>query len=59
MMTTPTTAIKNEIRELIHLQIEIFGQPAPLTSCLASPRSAVPPGWRSSGNGKFARLRQA
>lgn len=32
MMTTPATAIKNEIRELIHAQIEIFGQPAPLTS---------------------------
>lgn len=32
MMTTPATAIKNEIRELIHVQIEIFGQPAPLTS---------------------------
>jgi hypothetical protein len=32
MMTTPATAIKNEIRDLIHVQIEIFGQPAPLTS---------------------------
>jgi hypothetical protein len=31
-MTTPATAIKDEIRELIHVQIEIFGQPAPLTS---------------------------
>jgi hypothetical protein len=32
MMTTPATAIKNEIRELIHAQIEIFAQPAALTS---------------------------
>ena len=32
MMTTPATAIKNEIRELIHAQIEIFGQPTALTS---------------------------
>jgi hypothetical protein len=32
MMTTPANAIKNEIRGLIHVQIEIFGQPAPLTS---------------------------
>ena len=31
MMTTPASAIKNEIRELIHAQIETFGQPAPLT----------------------------
>ena len=32
MMTTPANAIKDEIRELIHEQIERFGQPAPLTS---------------------------
>jgi hypothetical protein len=32
MMTTPASAIKSEIRELIHVQIEIFGQPAPSTS---------------------------
>ena len=32
MMTTPASAIKIEIRELIHVQIEMFGQPAPLTS---------------------------
>jgi hypothetical protein len=32
MMTTPASAIKNEILELIQVQIEIFGQPAPLTS---------------------------
>ena len=31
-MTTPAIAIKNEIRDLIHEQIEVFGQPAPLTS---------------------------
>ena len=31
-MTTPAIAIRNEIRELIHEQIERFGQPAPLTS---------------------------
>jgi len=31
MMTTPAAAIKNEIRELIHLQIEVFGQPTRLT----------------------------
>jgi len=30
-MTTPATAIKKEIRELIHAQIEVFGQPTPLT----------------------------
>jgi hypothetical protein len=30
-MTTPASAIKNEIRELIHDQIEIFGRPTPLT----------------------------
>jgi len=32
MMTTPASAIKNEIRELIHVQIERFGQPHPLSS---------------------------
>ena len=31
-MTTPAIAIKNEIRELIKLQIEMFGQPHSLTS---------------------------
>ena len=31
-MTTPAPAIKDEVRELIHAQIAIFGQPAPLTS---------------------------
>ncbi|HVO60333.1 MAG TPA: hypothetical protein VMT53_05325 [Terriglobales bacterium] len=31
-MTTPAVAIKDQIRELIHHQIEIFGQPSPLTS---------------------------
>src|SRR5215469_10967645 len=31
-MTTPAIAIKNEIRELIHLQIEMFGQPHSQTS---------------------------
>lgn len=30
-MTTPATAIKTEIRELIDLQIQVFGQPARLT----------------------------
>ena len=30
-MTTPATAIKGEVRVLIDLQIETFGQPAPLT----------------------------
>ena len=32
MMTTPAIAIKNEIRELIKLQIEMFGQPDTLTA---------------------------
>ena len=32
MMTNPADAIKDELRELIHEQIERFGQPAPLTS---------------------------
>jgi len=32
MMTTPASAIKNEIRELIHDQIETFGRSTPLTS---------------------------
>jgi hypothetical protein len=31
-MTTPASAIKDEVRLLIDVQIEIFGQPAPLTS---------------------------
>ena len=31
-MTSPATAIKTEIRELIDLQIQVFGQPAPLTA---------------------------
>jgi hypothetical protein len=31
-MTTPAIAIRNEIRDLIHQQIERFGKPAPLTS---------------------------
>ena len=31
-MTTPASAIKNEIRELMQLQIEMFGQPHRLTS---------------------------
>ena len=30
-MTTPAIAVRNEIRELIHEQIEIFGQVACLT----------------------------
>jgi hypothetical protein len=30
-MTTPATAMKDEIRELIDVQIETFGQPSPLT----------------------------
>jgi len=30
-MTTPATAIKHEIRELIGVQIETFGQKSPLT----------------------------
>jgi hypothetical protein len=30
-MTTPATAIKDEVRALIDVQIEIFGQPSPLT----------------------------
>ena len=30
-MTTPAAAIKNEIRELIYVQIETFGQLSPLT----------------------------
>lgn len=30
-MTTLTTAIKDEIRELIDVQIETFGQPSSLT----------------------------
>ena len=31
MMTTPATGIKDEIRELIQIQIETFGQQSPLT----------------------------
>ena len=31
-MTTPATAIKDEVRVLIDIQIETFGQPTPLTS---------------------------
>ena len=30
-MTTPATAIKAELRELMEVQIETFGQPSPLT----------------------------
>ena len=30
-MTTPATAIKDELRTLIDVQIETFGQPASLT----------------------------
>ena len=30
-MTSPATAIKTEIRELIDVQIQVFGQPSPLT----------------------------
>ena len=31
MMTTPASAIRDEVRVLIDVQIETFGQPAPLT----------------------------
>ena len=31
MMTTPATAIKNEIRQRINLHVEVFGRPLPLT----------------------------
>jgi len=31
-MTIPANAIKDEVRVLIDVQIETFGQPAPLTS---------------------------
>ncbi len=31
-MTTPASAIKDELRVQIEVQIKIFGQPAPLTS---------------------------
>ena len=31
VMTSPAIAIKTEIRELIDLQIQVFGQPATLT----------------------------
>ena len=32
MMTTPASAIKDEVRLLIDVQIETFRQPTPLTS---------------------------
>jgi hypothetical protein len=32
MMTTPATAIKDEVRQLIKRQIEMFGQSSALTS---------------------------
>ena len=32
MMTTPASATKDEVRLLINIQIETFGQPASLTS---------------------------
>jgi hypothetical protein len=32
MMTTPAAAIQDEVRKLIHAQIESFGQASPLTS---------------------------
>ena len=32
MMTTPASAIKDEVRLLIDVQIEAFGQPSRLTS---------------------------
>jgi len=32
MMTTPASAIKDEVRVLIEVQVETFGQPTPLTS---------------------------
>jgi hypothetical protein len=32
VMTTPANAIKDEIRELIHVQIDRFGKPSSLTS---------------------------
>ena len=31
-MTTPASATRDEVRVLIDVQIETFGQPAPLTS---------------------------
>jgi hypothetical protein len=31
MMTTPAAAIKSEISQLIDLQIQVLGQPSPLT----------------------------
>jgi hypothetical protein len=30
-MTAPAPAIKKEIRELIDIQVRVFGQPSPLT----------------------------
>ena len=35
-MTTPASAIRDEVWELIHDQIETFAQPSPLTSCQLS-----------------------
>jgi hypothetical protein len=32
MVTPPASAIKDELRVLIEVQVETFGQPAPLTS---------------------------
>jgi hypothetical protein len=32
MMTTPATAIRDEVRKLIQAQIETFGRSSPLTS---------------------------
>ncbi len=32
MMSTPASAIKEQVRVLIDVQIKTFGQPAPLTS---------------------------
>jgi hypothetical protein len=32
MMTAPAIAIKDEVRVLIEVQIETFGQPGPLTA---------------------------
>jgi hypothetical protein len=32
MMTTPATAMRDEVRKLIQTQIETFGQALPLTS---------------------------
>ena len=32
-MTTPASTIRDEVHTLIDVQIETFGQPAPLTPC--------------------------